>query len=182
MNPSEIKGESWNISRETLDEIEIEDVKITSEAFAMRFVNELFDTIKSENPVLLKRLNFTRQYPYYLHIFIHQEIPGIIDSLEMYSEPKTKGDDTCEVRSVFHSSEFYSSRMEKEKQKLAKKCIKRGWTSLDVSKMPKISIWEGKRAAKSILNHTSLFSWQSILKELAEDIEKIENPKRYKKQ
>lgn len=153
-------------SENHLDESEIELVKKASRAFAVSYVNEIYNTIKSLDPSLVKKLKIIDEYPYYLHIFIHQETPGKVEKLDIYSEPKMYGDGLCEVMEIYHNSEVGSSFLEEKKIRLAQKCMKWHWPSMEISKMYMMAISAGKRVGKSIFDYSQLSSTVSFRKQL----------------
>jgi hypothetical protein len=143
---------STEVSEKSIDKNEIALVKKASRAFAVSYVNEIYNTIKSLDPSSLERFEITRQYPYYFYLFIHQEKPGEIERLDIYSEQKYYRDGVCEVREIYHSSEFESSYIEEKKGNIAKRCENWQLTSIEVPKMYMIARYGGKRVGKSIYN------------------------------
>ena len=141
-----------------IDEGEIELAKKASRAFAVGYVNEIYNTIKSMDSSALKKFKITQQYPYYLHLFIHQEKPGEIERLEIYSEEKLHDDGLCGVGEIYHDSETESSFIKDKKKNLTDRCVNWKWFSLEVSRMYTEALSEGKRIGKSIYNHSQFSS------------------------
>lgn len=140
-----------------LEKSEIELVKKASRAFAVGYVNNLFNTIKTNNPSLVRKLKITNEYPYYLTLFIHQKTPGEIDELVIYAEPKNNGDGLCEVKEIHHSYECHSMFLKEKEKSLASGCIRWRWNSLEIPEMYMKAIAEGKRAGRTICDY-SIFS------------------------
>ncbi|UCE37577.1 MAG: hypothetical protein JSW00_19340 [Thermoplasmata archaeon] len=149
---------NFNQDYNNLAKGEIELAKKASRAFAVCYVNEIYNTIKSLDPALLKRLKTANEYPYYLHLFIHQQTNGKIDTLDIYTEYKSKDDGFCEVREIYHCSECDGSYIEEKKRRLALRCMKWRLSQLELSKMYKIALCAGKRVGKSLHNFSNLTS------------------------
>jgi hypothetical protein len=135
-----------------LDTNEIALVKKAARAFAVCYVNEIINTIKSIDPSAVEKLVISKKYPFYLHLFIDQEIPGVIKQLDIYSEHKNNGDGLSEVKEIYHTSECDITEIEEIKKNLAGKCINWRWNWLELGKMYTLSITEGKKVGWSIYN------------------------------
>jgi hypothetical protein len=140
-----------------INQNEIDLMKKASRAFAVCYSNQLYKTIRSNDPSLVNKLIITRQYPYYLHLFIFQKSHRIIDELIIFSEAKSSKDGLCEVISIDHSREEERALMEKRMEKLQKRCIKWKWISLELPKMFMMAISEGKKVGQTICS-TSVYS------------------------
>lgn len=152
---------------------EIELVKKASRAFAVCHINEIYDTIKSIDPSALKKCEITKSYPYYMYVFIHQEKPGKIDRLDIYSEPKPKDDGLCEVKEIYHSSEHDNLLLETIKKNLAQKCKTWGWDSLEISKMNTVALCEGIKLGISVYVNSLISNDDLSSYDLLEDVEII---------
>jgi hypothetical protein len=166
-------NESVKSSENGRDNGEIELVKKASRAFAVCHINEIYETIKSIDPSALKNCEITKSYPYFMYVFIHQENPGMIDRLEIFSEPKPKGDGLCEVKEIYHSSEHDNSILERMKKSLAHKCKTWGWDSLEISKMNTIALCEGIKLGISVYVNSLISSENYNSNEILEDFEII---------
>jgi hypothetical protein len=152
-----------------LDHNEVNLAKKASRAFAVTYVNEIYNTIKSMDPLALMNFRITKEYPYNLHIFIHQNEPKKIDLLEVYYQPKGMGDGLCEVKEIHHSSEEEDPEMDERKRCLAPNCITWKWSSLDMPSMYLKALCSAKRAGKSIYENSTF----SPLSTKAETLQKL---------
>lgn len=152
---------------------EIELVKKASRAFAVCHINEIYDTIKSIDPTALKKCDITKNYPYYMHVFIHQEKHGRIDRLDIFSEPKSNGDGLCEVRDIYHSLEHDDGYLEGKKKDLEGKCKTWGWDSLEIPKMNTVALCEGIKLGISVYVNSLISTDDSILNDFIKDAEMI---------
>jgi hypothetical protein len=151
-------------TKDTLDSLinegEIALVKKASRAFAIGYVNEIYKTIKREDPSAINNITITHKYPFYLYIFIHQDEIGKIKQLDIYSERKYHGDGLSEVKEIYHDSEYDSIFIRKKKRSLTKTCNHWRWNSLEIPKMYTMAISEGKKVGMSIYNRYVLsFGW-----------------------
>jgi hypothetical protein len=143
-----------------IDEGEIALVKKASRAFAIGYVNEIYNTINHTDPKALKNITITNKYPFYLYVFIHQDEPGKINQLDIYSERKYHGDGLSEVKEIYHDFEYDSIFLRKKKRNLAKTCNHWRWSSLEIPKMYTMALSEGRRVGTSIYNRYVLsFNW-----------------------
>jgi hypothetical protein len=143
-----------------LNEGEIALSKKAARAFAIGYVNEIYNTIKKVDPSSLNNLCIIHKYPFYLHIFIHQDEPGSIDKLDIYFEHKNNDDGLSEVKEIHHSAEHDPNSIRKRKRTLAKTCNHWRWTSLEIPRMYTMAISEGKKVGMSIYNRYVLsFEW-----------------------
>jgi hypothetical protein len=151
------EGESSiDIPESPIDEHEIELVKKASRAFAVTYVNEIYNTIKSIEPSALEKFEIIKQYPCLLYLFIYQNKSGEIEQLDIFSEQKYCGDGLSEVKEIYHSSEFGSSFINNKKKKLANRCNNWHWSSLKISKMFMMATYGGRRVGRSIYNQSRL--------------------------
>jgi hypothetical protein len=141
-----------------LDENEIKLVKKASRAFAVSYVNEIYKTVKTLDPDLFKKLKNSNEFPYYLHLFIHQEESGKIDRLDIYTEYKPEADGLCEVREIYHCSECEGSFIEERERCLSLRCMKWHLSQLDISNMYTTALFAGKKVGKSLHNLSNLTS------------------------
>jgi hypothetical protein len=157
---AKLHTDSKDILNILLNEGEIALVKKASRAFAIGYINEIYKTIKREDPSAIENITLTHKYPFYLYIFIHQEEPGKIKQLDIYSEQKYNGDGLSEVKEIYHNIEFDLTYLRKKKRSLAKTCNHWRWNSLEIPKMYTMAISEGKKVGMSIYNRYVLsFSW-----------------------
>ncbi len=136
-----------------LDESEIELATKASRAFAVSYVNEIYNTIKSIDPSMLKQLKATRRYPYSLYVFINQDEPGKIKQLEVYTGLKPNGDSLCAVKEIYHSAHPWDSSIGERMTSLSHKGIRWCWSSLEISGMYALARSEGRRVGSSIYKH-----------------------------
>ena len=143
-----------------IDEGEIALVKKASRAFAIGYVNEIYNTINHTDPKALKNITITNKYPFYLYIFIHQDEPGKINQLDIYSERKYHGDGLSEVKEIYHDFEYELDFLRKKKRNLTKRCNHWRWSALEIPKMYTMAVSEGRRVGTSIYNRYVLsFNW-----------------------
>jgi hypothetical protein len=143
-----------------INEGEITLSKKASRAFAIGYVNEIYNTLKKVDPSALNNLCIIHKYPFYLHIFIHQDEPNSIDQLDIYFEHKNNDDGLSEVKEIYHSAESDAATIRKKKRILAKTCNHWRWTSLEIPRMYTMAISEGKKVGMSIYNRYVLsFDW-----------------------
>lgn len=142
----------FNALVKPLGKNEIELVKKASRAFAVSYVNEIYNTLKSLDPSDLDKFEITKQYPYNFYLFIHQKKPGEIEQLDIYSEQKYYGEGLCEVKAIYHNSEYDASYLEERRRFLNKRCTKWRLPCLEISKMNMTAKHAGKRVGKSIHN------------------------------
>jgi len=145
---------------------DIDLVKKASRAFAVCYVNEIYNTIKSMNPSLLKKIKITNGYPYSLHLFIHQEKRGEVKRLEIFSEPKYNADGLCEVADIYHDSEFDTTYIEEKKKYLSKNCMNWHLSSLEINKMYTMAKSAGQRVGKSMCRYSRFCSEDSFRRHL----------------
>ncbi len=138
--------------KHNLNESEINLVKKASRAFAVSYVNEIYKTINTLDPELFKKLKSSNEYPYYLHLFIHQEEVGKIDRLDIYTEYKPEADGMCEVREIYHCSECDNAVIEERKRCLSLRCMKWRLSHLEISNMYTTALFAGKKVGKSLHN------------------------------
>jgi hypothetical protein len=143
-----------------MNEGEIVLSKKASRAFAISYLNEIYKTIKKTDPSALNNITITHKYPFYLHIFIHQEEPNKIKQLDIYTEQKYHGDGLSEVKEIFHDYECDPVTIRKLKRTLSKECSHWRWTDLEIPRMYTMAISEGKKVGMSIYNRYVLsFGW-----------------------
>ena len=143
-----------------INEGEIALSKKASRAFAISYVNEIYKTIKKTDSSALNNITITHKYPFYLHIFIHQEEPNKIKQLDIYSEQKYHGDGLSEVKEIFHDAQHETSYIRKKKREFVKECSHWRWKELEIPKMYTMALSEGRRVGNSIYNRYVLsFGW-----------------------
>jgi hypothetical protein len=151
---------SKEIQNILIDEGEIALVKKASRAFAVSYVNEIYNTIKSTDSTAMNNLTFIHNYPSYLYLFIHQEEPGEIKQLDIYSEKKNNQDGVSEVKEIYHEAECDTALIRKKKRILSKKCSHWRWKDLEIPKMYTMALTEGKKVGTSIYSRYVLsFNW-----------------------
>jgi hypothetical protein len=161
---------SLRVIEPELGKSDVERAVRASRAFAIKYINEIFRTIISMDPKVINKLKVTKQYPYSLYVFIHQEKPQEIDQLDIYMEKKNQGDGCCEVKEIYHSSKIGDASIEDKQRCLMGKCSSWSWNSLPISKMNALSLSEGRKIAQSLYDDynfsavdTSLNSLMSLL-------------------
>jgi hypothetical protein len=143
-----------------INEGQIALVKKASRAFAIGYVNEIYNTINHTDPKALKNITITNKYPFYLYIFIHQDEPGKIKQLDIYSERKYHGDGLSEVKEIYHDFEYEITFLRKKKRDLAQRCNHWRWKNLEIPRMYTMALSEGRRVGTSIYNRYVLsFNW-----------------------
>jgi hypothetical protein len=143
-----------------INEGEIALSKKASRAFAIGYVNEIYNTIKKKDPSALNNLCIIHKYPFYLHIFIHQDESNSIKMLDIYFEHKNNDDGLSEVKEIFHNAECNAATFRKRRRTLAKTCNHWRWKSLEIPRMYTMAISEGKKVGMSIYNRYVLsFDW-----------------------
>lgn len=118
------------------------------------------------DPDIIKKLKITKHYPYSLYVFIQQDKPREIKHLDIYLEKKSKGDGSCEVKEIYHSSQIGDSSIEDKQKCLSDRCIGWSWTFLEITKMNILSLTEGKKVGKHIYDDYQISCAVSTLNSL----------------
>ena len=144
---------SIEIPENGIDESEVELATKASRAFAVSYMNEIYNTIKSIDPSIVKQVKATRRYPYSLHVFIQQEKPGRIEQLDLYTERKSTDHELCEVKEIYHSAHPWDPSIKDRMRNLADRGIRWRWSSLEIPEMYAMARSEGRRIGRYIYSH-----------------------------